>query len=372
MPTSSEVSGIAPTATVSQSPTLMPMKIAMPPTSGVGRSCQRSALGAATSRVASGERRSAQTASRTAGKAASAAAVLTCGEGRGAVLGLCLPARAVPRLVLRDDDLRRPAALPRAVREPLPARLPGEVQGVGARDRLVAPEPARAARRVPARLRAALPADDPALRDLPARGARVLDLLRHLAAGVVALARRLGGADQEGALPAAARRVLDDRHAGGDVRGHGRDPRRALARVHPRRALHGLARAAARARLRRPRRRARADRRVPERALPRHRAPDRSGAPAVVLPHADPLALRAATRGRAEPPHAAHPPLLAPPGRAAVLRGPRRALARASAARRRRRLSGGRRGRRARARRVRLHAGRRPDRCRTLSTIRPS
>src|SRR3954449_1358828 len=155
MPTSSDVSGIVPTATASHSPTLIPKKIAMPPTSGVGCSCQRSALGVATRRVASGDRNNTQTASRTAGKAAIAAAVLTCGEGRGAVLGLCLPARAVPRLVRRDDDLRRPAALPRAVREPFPARLPGEVQGVGARDRLVAPEPARAARRVPARLRAA-------------------------------------------------------------------------------------------------------------------------------------------------------------------------------------------------------------------------
>src|SRR4029079_15485126 len=154
--------------------------------------------------------------------------------------------------------------LPRALREPLPARFPGEVQGLGTGDRLVAAQPARAARGLPARLRVALPADDPALRDLPARRARVLDLLRHLAAGLVALTRRLGGADQEGAVPAGGRRVLDDRDTGGDVRGHGRDPHRALAGVHPRGTFDGLARAAPPAPLPRPRPRPRADRRPPE------------------------------------------------------------------------------------------------------------
>ena len=66
------------------------------------------------------------------------------------VLGLCLPAQAVPRLVRDDDGLRRSPSLPRAVREPLPPGLPGEVQGIAARRRLVAPQPARSARRLPA------------------------------------------------------------------------------------------------------------------------------------------------------------------------------------------------------------------------------
>src|SRR3954468_22593805 len=87
MPTSSDVSGTVPTATASHSPTLIPKKIAMPPTSGVGCSCQRSALGVATRRVASGDRSNTQTASRTAGKAAIAAAALTCGGGGAAGAG---------------------------------------------------------------------------------------------------------------------------------------------------------------------------------------------------------------------------------------------------------------------------------------------
>src|SRR4051794_10189702 len=220
MPTSPVVSGTAPTATASQSPTLMPMKIAIPPTSGVGRSCQRSALGAATSRVARGDRRSTHAAIRTAGNAAAAASVVvTCAEGREPVLGACVPARAVPTLKRCHDDLRRPGALSRAFREPLPSRLPREVQGVAARHRLVAPQPAGAARRLLDRLRAPLPADDPALPALPARRPLVLDLLLDVAAGLGAVARRRRGADQEGALPAAARGVLDDRDAGGDLRG---------------------------------------------------------------------------------------------------------------------------------------------------------
>src|SRR5256885_12600924 len=130
MPAISWVSGTAPIPIAIQSATVIPKKIAMPPSSGVGRSCQRSLAGAATSRTAREDRRSAQTASAAAGKAARAARVLTCGEGSGAVLGLCLPAEDVPRLIREDDGLRRSAALSRALREPLPARLPGEVQGL--------------------------------------------------------------------------------------------------------------------------------------------------------------------------------------------------------------------------------------------------
>ena len=85
------------------------------------------------------ERRSAQHGEQPRREARRAAArVLTGGEGSRAVLGLCLPAQAVPRLVRDDDGLRRSPPLPRAVREPLPPRFPGEVQGLGARGRLVA------------------------------------------------------------------------------------------------------------------------------------------------------------------------------------------------------------------------------------------
>src|SRR5438045_2758936 len=153
MPAISLVSGTAPTAIASQRPAVIPRKIATPPKSGVGRSCQRSAEGAATSRIANGDRRSVQTASAAAGKAATAATVLTRGEGSGAVLGLCLLTQTIPRLVRADDGLCRPSALPRALREPLPPRLPGEVQGIAPRRPLVAAQPARAARRVPGRLR---------------------------------------------------------------------------------------------------------------------------------------------------------------------------------------------------------------------------
>ncbi len=154
-----------------------------------------------------------------AGRAATAAIVLTALEGRGPLLGPCLPARAVPTLLRADDGLRRPPALPRAVREPLPARFPGQIQGLGARRRLVAGESARPARRLPARLRAAVhERQHPALPDLPARRARLLDLLLGLAAVGGALDGRQRRADQEGALPAPARRVLDGRDPGGDVR----------------------------------------------------------------------------------------------------------------------------------------------------------
>src|SRR2546421_6464703 len=238
MPAISRVSGTAPTAIAIQSPTVIPTKSATPPSSGVGRSCQRSADGAATSRAARVDRRSAQAASAAAGKAARAARVLTCGEGSGAVLGLCLPAERVPRLIREDDGLRRSAALPRALRESFPARFPGQVQGLAARRPVVAAEPARAPRRLPRRVRAALERrDDSPLPALPPRRARLLDLLRDVAAGRGAFARRLRRADQKGAVPAPARRVLDGRDAGGDVRGDGRDPARPLARLHPRGAL---------------------------------------------------------------------------------------------------------------------------------------
>src|SRR5665213_494344 len=157
MPAISRVSGTAPIAIASQRPAVIPRKIPMPPSSGVARARQRSAEVAATRRAASGECRSAQMESAAAGKAARAARVLTCGEGNGSLLGLCLPSQTLPRLVRDDDGLLRSAALPRALRQSFPAGLPGEVQGIPPRDLLVAPESACPAGRLPGRLRAALP-----------------------------------------------------------------------------------------------------------------------------------------------------------------------------------------------------------------------
>src|ERR687884_332964 len=83
----------------------------------------------------------------------------------------------------RDGRVRRSRSLPRPVREPLPARLPGEVQGLGPRRLLVAAESARADGGVPRRLRPAVEGElDPALPAVPARRPCVLDLLRHVAA----------------------------------------------------------------------------------------------------------------------------------------------------------------------------------------------
>src|SRR5690349_9564797 len=204
--------------------------MATPPTSGVEAVRQRLAAGVRSSPCDSREWSSAQTARRVVGKAARAATVLTGSEGRASVLGLCVPGRRRPTLLRADDGLRRPAALPRALCEPLPPRLPGEVQGLAARRRLVAPEPARPARRLSRRLRRPLPEqDDPALPDLPARGPRLLALLLRVPPGGGALDDRQRRADQEGSLPAAARRALDGGDTSSDVRGDARDSRRALA-----------------------------------------------------------------------------------------------------------------------------------------------
>src|SRR5579884_4362784 len=212
----------------------------IPPTSGVADARQRPTSGGRPRRRESGDRRRAQTTAAAAGRAARATTVLTKREGRGTVLGLCVPARSLPTLDRSRDGLHRPRPLPRAVLQPLQARLPGEVQGVAARRLLVAPEPARAARRVPARLRRHLPVEDAALRALPPLGPRLLDLLRDVAPVGGALARRLGRPPQEGALPAPARRAFDGRDAGRHVCGDGRGPDRALARSPRRRADDGV------------------------------------------------------------------------------------------------------------------------------------
>src|SRR5581483_8315558 len=282
----------APAAAASQKPALNPAKMPMPPSSGVGVSCQRSAEGTATRRRASGVRRRSQIAPPDAARATTARDVLTvlapaapvrAPPGRGsegsrrAGRGACsqelrvtdgcevlvshaspVPAPRRPRLG-PDGGLRRPRALPRALREPLPAQLPGQVPRLRARDRLVARQPARADGRLPARLRRPPPADrDPALPALPARRARLLDLLRDLAAGGLPLARRRGGARPQGALPAAARPVRGRGDAARHVRAHARDPGRALARLRPVGPLDGVARDPARGALRRARLRRRA------------------------------------------------------------------------------------------------------------------
>src|SRR3954452_8273059 len=164
---------------------------------------------------------------------------------------------APPTLGSLHDGLRRPRPLSRAVREPLPPRLPGEVQGVGPRDPVVAAEPARAARRLPARLRAPVAGQrDPALPALPARRPGVLDLLLDVAPDRGALDDRQRRADQEGALPAPAGGVLRRRDAARDVRGDARRAGRALARLRAGGAVDGVARDPARRALRLLRRRA--------------------------------------------------------------------------------------------------------------------
>src|SRR5579872_4703338 len=81
IPPSSRLAGTTCVATAIPAATSMPVKIPLPPSSGVDRVCQRSARGAATTWRAAGVLRSAQIASRLAGRAAKAAAVTVTGEG---------------------------------------------------------------------------------------------------------------------------------------------------------------------------------------------------------------------------------------------------------------------------------------------------
>src|SRR5438067_6737905 len=79
------------------------------------------------------------------------------------------------------DRVLRSRSLPRAVREPVPARLPGEVPGLGARNRLVARQSPGADGRLPRRLRPALEGRRrPALPALPAGQPDLLALLLDL------------------------------------------------------------------------------------------------------------------------------------------------------------------------------------------------
>src|SRR5690348_4436318 len=94
-----------------------------------------------------------------------------------------------PGYALADDGLRGPVPVPRALRESLPPRSPGEVPRLAARRRLDAGEPCSAHGRVPARLLRPV-ADEVRvgrpLRLVPARRPGGVDLLRDL--GAVGLA----------------------------------------------------------------------------------------------------------------------------------------------------------------------------------------
>ena len=309
----------------------------------------------ATRRAASGERRSSQIAAAAAGNAAIAASAFTEQKRNEGLLAPCEAASRLGRA--HDDGLRRSRPLPRAVREPLPPRPPGEVQGLGAR---------RSSGR--SRTRSLLMGvyllvfsvlwkthgRDRALPALPARRPRAwIFFATSLQAGV-ALDARQRGPDPEDALPAPARR-------------RSRSSRRSSSRfgvmlavllvlnfaLHPARRA---TRCGSRSRSRRSSSASSAgsrSRRVAERALPRRRAPlaalllpwffltpssirssrsaDRDGATGLV--DLDPLG------------ESVTPPIEA-------LRDP--LFYGASAGARRRDLPRRRRGRRARARRVRV------------------
>src|SRR5579871_4410201 len=148
-----------------------------PPKLGVGWACQRSSEGWATTRPAAGDRRSVQITAAVTGAATIATAVLTRSQGNRMPLARCEDATAAPGRTLQgsggrgpaprgpgaarpgrpytgpDGRLRRPRPLPGAVREPLPARLPGQVPRLGARRALVAAQPGGADGRLPALLR---------------------------------------------------------------------------------------------------------------------------------------------------------------------------------------------------------------------------
>src|SRR5918995_5006741 len=142
----------------------------------------------------------------------------------------------MPRLIPARDDLRRPPALPRALRQPLSPRPARQVQGLGARAGLVARAPRRPDARLPARLQR--DAEDPdgrlrALLALPARRAARVGLLRDLAPVGFAEPAREREPDPQGALPAAAPAALDGRDAARQLRGDARDRRRPQPRLHP-------------------------------------------------------------------------------------------------------------------------------------------
>ena len=184
-----------------------------PPNVGVVAVCHRSALGAALSRAeARGDCSSARITRSVTGSARNGAAMLTGRKGKGRLFALCAeqPEGEWPlRRLVPDDDVPRPLPLPRALRQPLPPRPARQVQGLGARPRLVARAPDRADARLPARLqRHAGDPDHGRLRPLlalPARRPARVGLLRDLAPVGVTQPAREREPDPQGSLSAPAR-----------------------------------------------------------------------------------------------------------------------------------------------------------------------
>src|SRR3954451_11905142 len=122
MPTRLRSTSKAPAAAASHKPALKPTKMPTPPSIGVASSCQRSALGRATSRRASGDLRRSQIATAVAGSATIATALVTgeqrTGRGKHHVRTLAPVADGRPARSRRDREL--PVG---AERTDLPTRL---------------------------------------------------------------------------------------------------------------------------------------------------------------------------------------------------------------------------------------------------------
>ena len=191
------------------------------------------------------------------------AAAARRGAQRGDVLLPDLP-RLLRRLALCPqgpsldccrERLRRPPPLPRALRQPLPPRSPRPLQGHDLRRRVVAREPDHAGGDLRARLLAALGGDvDRPLPAVPALRAQRVALRLLVAHRRRAVDARLRGADQEGALPAAARRLLGRGDAARAVRRAARRADRRRRDRHSGDAGHGAAVHSRRGRDRRARR----------------------------------------------------------------------------------------------------------------------
>src|SRR5436190_8860541 len=251
----------------------------------------------------------------------------------------CAPPRRVTST--RDDRLRGPDPLPRAVRKPVPARRAGEVPRLAARYCVDARKPRAPDGRVPARLLRAL--EDAvrfrrSLRTLSARRSLRLDLLLHIRAGCLALDAGQREPDSENTLPAPARAVVDRRDPPALLRGDARRPARAELRAAPARARDGVAAEPDRGGRRRDRERSRAGDRFARRTFPRHRVPRRRVAAAAVLPDAGAVSAHVASAVESSQARRAHP--LGESARACDSGAARAALLRRSAARGGRRLPG--------------------------------
>ena len=145
------------------------------------------------------------------------------------------------RMAVYADLVRYRELFANLFRRDFQAKYRGSVLGIA----LVARQPARADGRLPRRLRPA--ARDQRRRSRTTRstcspGIACWIFFARLAADGGALDGRQRRADQEGALPAPARRLLGRRDTGRHVRGDARDPDRPLARLHPGARGDGLAR----------------------------------------------------------------------------------------------------------------------------------